>query len=201
MGVSRPEPAANGAVLASSDLSLPFLVVDGEGMEVQAVSEFLRELMAGDCAPSTCRSYAFDLLRWFRLLAAVGVGWEHAGRGEVREMVVWLRTSENPQRHRSDPAALAAELESLIAPPATGRVPKGEQRRLGRPHRFSNHHQPRRRTPEEISEQSQDAQAGVLVKTRHSIVMESEDCFDLTGGAIPSANPDHFVRSFNPVPP
>ena len=33
MGVSRPEPAANGAVLASSDLSLPFLVVDGEGME------------------------------------------------------------------------------------------------------------------------------------------------------------------------
>jgi integrase len=108
MGVSRPEPAANGAVLASSDLSLPFLVVDGEGMEVQAVSEFLRELMAGDCAPSTCRSYAFDLLRWFRLLAAVGVGWEHAGRGEVREMVVWLRTSENPQRHRSDPAALAA---------------------------------------------------------------------------------------------
>jgi hypothetical protein len=100
-----------------------------------------------------------------------------------------------------NPAALAAELESLIAPPATGRVAKGEQRRLGRPHRFSNHHQPRRRTPEEISEQSQDAQAGVLVKTRHSIVMESEDCFDLTGGAIPSANPDHFVRSFNPVPP
>ena len=71
---------------------------------------------------------------------------------------------------------------------------KGEHRRLGRPHRFSNHRQPRRRAPEQISEQSQDAQAGVLVKTRHSIVMESEDCFDLPGGAVPSANPDHFGR-------
>jgi integrase len=101
-------PAASGAVLAGRDLSLPFVVVDGEGAEVPAVCEFLRELMAGDCAPSTCRSYAFDLLRWFRLLAAVGVGWEQAGRGEVREMVVWLRTSENPQRRRSDLAAPAA---------------------------------------------------------------------------------------------
>jgi len=60
--------------------------------------------------------------------------------------------------------------------------------------RFSNHRQPRRGTPEQVSEQSQDAQAGVLVETRQNIVMESEDCFNLPGGAIPSANPDHFGR-------
>ena len=32
--------------------------------------------MLGDASSSTCRSYAFDLLRWFRVLWAVNVGWD-----------------------------------------------------------------------------------------------------------------------------
>ena len=51
-----------------------------------------------------------------------------------------------------------------------------------------------RRAPGQTSKQSQDAQAEVLVKTRHSIVMKAEDCFNLPGGAVPPANPDHFRR-------
>ena len=97
--------AAVGAVVTTGDASLPYRVVDAAGEEIRPVSEFLRELAAGDCAPSTCRSYAFDLLRWFRLLGALGVGWERAGRDEVREMVVWLRSATNPQHRRVGPAA------------------------------------------------------------------------------------------------
>lgn len=67
------------------------------------VSAFLRDLMLGDCWPATCRSYAHDLLRWLRLLATVGTGWERATRGEVALLVAWMRNAPNPQRRRRDP--------------------------------------------------------------------------------------------------
>lgn len=59
--------------------------------------------MLGDCRPATCRSYAHDLLRWLRLLATVGVGWEQAARGKVALLVAWMRNAPNPQRRRHDP--------------------------------------------------------------------------------------------------
>lgn len=121
-----PPPAARtldvasiGTVVTTGNASLPYRVLDGAGSEIEPVSEFLHELAVGDCARSTCRSYAFDLLRWFRLLSALGVGWERAGRDEVREMVVWLRSADNPQRRRTNPEA-----------PAPGSV----NARTGKPH-------------------------------------------------------------------
>lgn len=48
----------------------------------------------------TCRSYAHDLLRWFRLLWAVDVGWEQATEAEVATLVGWLRAAGNPQWRR-----------------------------------------------------------------------------------------------------
>lgn len=108
-----------GTVVATGDASLPYRVLDDAGAEIGPVSEFLHEMTAGNCSSSTCRSYAFDLLRWFRLLGALGVGWERAGRDEVREMVVWLRSAANPQRRRTDPQA-----------PAPGSV----NARTGKPH-------------------------------------------------------------------
>jgi integrase len=92
-GTVRPGTAAN----------LPYVVTDGAGEPVEAVSVFLRDLMLGDCRTTTCRSYAHDLLRWLRLLATVGVGWEQATRGEVALLVAWMRNAPNPQRRRSDP--------------------------------------------------------------------------------------------------
>ena len=42
-----------------------------------AASSYLRELAASDCSFGTLRSYAFDLLRWFRFLHCrrCGSGW------------------------------------------------------------------------------------------------------------------------------
>ncbi|AYN43332.1 hypothetical protein D9753_35795 [Streptomyces dangxiongensis] len=50
---------------------------------------------------------AFDLLRWFRFLAAVDVDWSRAKRVDVRDFVLWLRTCHNPawDRHRPDAPA------------------------------------------------------------------------------------------------
>jgi integrase len=89
-----------GEVLVGSGTMLPWLVVDGAGRDVEPISSYLRDRMLGDVSPSTCRSYAFDLLRWFRVLWAVDVGWEQATEAEVAALVGWLRTARNPQRER-----------------------------------------------------------------------------------------------------
>lgn len=44
--------------------------VGRDGEPVGSVQDYLAELLAGDCRPLTLRSSAFDLLDWFRFLAA-----------------------------------------------------------------------------------------------------------------------------------
>lgn len=96
-----------GAVRAGTTASLPFVVVDGRGEEVEPVSTFLRDLMLTDMSPLTVRSYANDLLRWWRLLHALGVGWDRATRADVEVLVGWMRSAENPQRHRGRSSSTA----------------------------------------------------------------------------------------------
>lgn len=91
-----------GEVVPGRSADLPYAVTDAAGEPVAAVSDFLRDLMLGDCRPATCRSYAHDLLRWLRLLSTVGVSWEQATRGEVALLVTWMRNAPNPQRRRRD---------------------------------------------------------------------------------------------------
>jgi len=55
--------------------------------EHAASSGLLRDLAASDCSPATLRSYAYDLLRWFRFLHARWTSWERAERANVREFV------------------------------------------------------------------------------------------------------------------
>lgn len=71
--------------------------------EHEASSSYLRELAASDCSPGTLRSYAFDLLRWFRFLHRRLLVWERAERLDVREFVEWMREAPNPQRLRRRP--------------------------------------------------------------------------------------------------
>jgi len=94
-----------GAVRAGVTASLPFVVVDEHGREFEPFSTFLRDLMLTDMSPLTARSYANDLLRWWRLLLVLGVGWDRASRAEVEVLVGWMRSAENPQRHRGTSAS------------------------------------------------------------------------------------------------
>ncbi|MFD0359947.1 tyrosine-type recombinase/integrase [Nocardia sp. GCM10030253] len=72
------------------------------GSEVDPVSSFLSSLVLSDVSPLTVRSYAHDLLRWWRVLAGLGVRWDRATREDVEAMVGWMRSAVNPQRLRSN---------------------------------------------------------------------------------------------------
>lgn len=54
-----------------------------DGEPVTTVQWFLADLAASDAADSTLRSYAYDLLRWFRFLHAIDVAWERDQRGDL----------------------------------------------------------------------------------------------------------------------
>ncbi|TDB91205.1 site-specific integrase [Actinomadura sp. KC216] len=99
----RAELPRVGQVRATEDDLLPFVVVDGASDPIEYFTVFLRELVLGDASPLTCRSYGHDLLRWWRMLALVEVGWDRATRTEVELLVGWLRSASNPQRRRSRP--------------------------------------------------------------------------------------------------
>ncbi|MFF2813617.1 hypothetical protein ACFVT2_41935 [Streptomyces sp. NPDC058000] len=55
-----------GSLVSTDDASLPWEVLGGSGLPVEPVSEFLSELVACGNTAASCRSYAYDLLRWFR---------------------------------------------------------------------------------------------------------------------------------------
>jgi hypothetical protein len=56
--VGRVEEVTGGLV--------PYRLVDASGMELAAVTGFLRDLLALGCSPATLRSYAYELLGWLR---------------------------------------------------------------------------------------------------------------------------------------
>ncbi|MFB8039537.1 hypothetical protein ACFC5Z_42975 [Streptomyces sp. NPDC056004] len=55
-----------GRNVATGDVALPWRVLDGSRLPIVPVSKFMRELVACGNTAASCRSYAYDLLRWFR---------------------------------------------------------------------------------------------------------------------------------------
>lgn len=69
---------------------LPWVLrLPGE-VESELCEDYLRTVFSSG-RPSTVRSYAYDLLRWFRFLAAIEVEWNRATPTEVRDFVLWMR--------------------------------------------------------------------------------------------------------------
>jgi integrase len=89
-----------GRVKPGPGSSLPWRILDQHGTEVSEASDYLRELSASDFSPASVKSYAQALLRWLRFLLAVGVSWDRAGRAEVRDFVLWMRTANKIRRRR-----------------------------------------------------------------------------------------------------
>ncbi len=80
-----------------------YAVVDADGTVVAHVVPYLRGLILDDNRPATAKSYAYDLLRWHRLLWFLDVGWDRATEAEISALVGWLRTATNPQRQLRSP--------------------------------------------------------------------------------------------------
>ncbi len=62
--------APTGAVEVTSDALEPVRLLDDNGRADESVRGFVRNLVACDYSPATCRSYVLSLLRWRRFLIA-----------------------------------------------------------------------------------------------------------------------------------
>jgi len=85
-----------------------WLVVDPSGEPVAPVRQFLVDFVARGNRPGSVRSYAYDLLRWWRWLQAVDIGWSRATSAEVRDFVLWLGQASKPRRATRTASALTA---------------------------------------------------------------------------------------------
>jgi len=73
-----------GRLLETGDPWEPYRLVDASGCAVVPVTAYLQDLQAAGRPAATQRSYAMDLLRWFRFCWAIGVSWDQATRAEAR---------------------------------------------------------------------------------------------------------------------
>lgn len=113
----RPELPRLGSVAATGRAAVPFELLDAAGQPVDAVSEWIGELLLGDGSPRTARAYCHCLLTWFRLLWVLEVGWDRATEAETAVLVGWLRSAPNPQRSRRRDSLRAGSVN-----PVTGKV-------------------------------------------------------------------------------
>lgn len=97
-----------GAVVMTADVWEPVRLVDAGGVVIEPVGVFLRELDARGRSAATARSYAMDLLWWFRFLWAIGVSWDRATRAEARDFCVWMRVRRKPGREGAGGEAVNA---------------------------------------------------------------------------------------------
>ena len=96
--LSRLVVPLRGSLELTGDVFEPCRLADAAGTVVGAAGAFLRELAASGRTAATQRSYAYDLLRWFRFLWAVGVPWDEATRAEARDFLCWVQLAGKPSR-------------------------------------------------------------------------------------------------------
>ena len=87
-----------GSLEATGDRFQPYRLLDAAGAPIRAADTYFAELVACDRSTATLRSYGMDLLRWFRFLSALEVGWDKATRVEGRDFCRWLMAAQKPAR-------------------------------------------------------------------------------------------------------
>ena len=120
-----------GGLEVTGDLFQPYRLVDADGEVIAPVAAYFAELAACGRPATTQRSYGMDLLRWFRFLWALGVGWDQATRVEARDFCRWLQVADKPVRpHWRRPDGDAAATRSPAGPSVnvvTGRAIRGSR--------------------------------------------------------------------------
>jgi integrase/recombinase XerD len=91
-----------------------WLVVDDYGEPVEPVRRFLVDFAARGNRPGSVRSYAYDLLRWWRWLRLLDVPWERATSSEVRDYALWLSAAAKPIATRRTVSRSTAGLVNSI---------------------------------------------------------------------------------------
>jgi integrase/recombinase XerD len=105
-----------GSVMRTSDHSLPWRIAGLPAAEdALVIEDFLITLAANDCSSQTLRSYAFDLLRWWRFLDVAGNRWDIARREDVRDLVLWMRQPQTPNGRRAYRPASINHMLSVLS--------------------------------------------------------------------------------------
>jgi hypothetical protein len=121
-----------GSLEATGEVFVPYRLVDGDGAVVVPVAAFFAELAGCGRPATTQRSYGMDLLRWFRFVWALEVGWDQATRVEARDFCRWLQLSVKPVRpHWRYPAGVPGSGSGGRSPATanavTGKPSRGER--------------------------------------------------------------------------
>ncbi|MFI0454262.1 site-specific integrase [Actinomadura sp. 6N118] len=102
-----------GRVVATGGV-VPYEVLDDDGQPIEPIRRYLRDFVAQGRRPGSVRSYAYDLLRWWRWLRAVGVEWDRATSVEVCDLVLWLqRATKRRRTARTTSAATAGTINPI----------------------------------------------------------------------------------------
>jgi site-specific recombinase XerD len=106
-----------GRVLATGSVWEPYRLVDADGLMVEPVAAYLRELQAAGRSEPTLRSYGNDLLRWFRFLWAIQTPWSRATRVEARDFCRWMLVAGKPVRPHWRQSAVVAPMSTASGKP------------------------------------------------------------------------------------
>ena len=116
-----------GRLECTGDEREPYRLVGADGQVAEPVMVFLRDLRAAGKSVATLRSYAMDLLRWWRFLGAVGVAWDRASRAEARDFSCWIRLTAKQRLQTSRPKAPRWSSRAAGPPnPVTGKPAAGD---------------------------------------------------------------------------
>ena len=109
-----------GSVMACGGGVAYRLVFPGDERAAAAANAYLADLGGTFARPLTLRSYGYDILRWFRFLAAAGVVFDEAVRGDYSDFMRWLRAAGKTggaRRPRSGPTGRGLNRETGKAGP------------------------------------------------------------------------------------
>lgn len=106
-----------GCVVGRPGITPAFVVLDGAGQEVEPITRFLVSISLSDYPNTTIRSYAYGLLKWFRVLWFLDVPWDTASRTEADCLVGHMRNARNPQRFRRGGTAVPGSINLRTGKP------------------------------------------------------------------------------------
>ncbi len=100
--------------VAAVDEPIPWLVLDDAGLPVEPIRQYLSDFVARGRSPASTRSYAYDLLRWWRWLRVIGIAWDKATSTEVKDFVLWLGSATKRREvSRTASAATAGTINPI----------------------------------------------------------------------------------------
>jgi hypothetical protein len=112
--------------VSTGDQWEPFRLLDADGAVVDPVAVFLQELVAAGRSATTLRSYGMDLLRWWRFLHAVDIGWDRATRVEARDFSCWIQLTIKQRRKPTPGNARRSPRAAGVPNPVTGKPSAGD---------------------------------------------------------------------------